>query len=97
MNKFFTYFAFLVLISSQAFAADSIKEMFTESSAHGEIRAYSYTYDFKDNTRDLGDNVIGGTFYYKTASLHGISFGLAFATANCCFLIKLETKDGVSH
>jgi len=84
-TKILAVFIFLCSFLSQAYAADSIKEMFSEGSLNGEIRAYSYTYDYKGTTKDLGDNAVGGLLYYKTAPLHGISFGVAFATANDFF------------
>ncbi|MCD8554768.1 OprD family outer membrane porin [Seleniivibrio sp.] len=75
-------FTVVSLFAAQAYAADSIADMFSEGSVHGQIRAFSYTYDNEGSSRDLGDNVIGGFVYYKTAPLHGISLGLTFATAN---------------
>jgi len=82
MKRIFTLATAMVfIVTLTASAADSLKEMFSEGAISGEIKMLNFTRDFDDsNTRN--DSAIGGLFYYKTASLAGISFGLAFGTAN---------------
>lgn len=77
---------FITLISLcfsvSAFAADNIKDMFTQGYGSGEIRTLDFTRDFAGSTNTRSDMAIGGMLYYHTAPLHGLSFGVAFATAN---------------
>ena len=71
----------LFVFSINVFAADSLGGMFNEGTVSGELRAYSYHYNI-DDEKVASDNAVGGFVYLKTGKLHGISFGVTFATAN---------------
>jgi len=69
-------------LSTSAMAADSLKEMFANSSVKGVIQLLDFTRDFDSAAPDNHDTAIGGTLYFKTDSFKGISLGTAFATTN---------------
>ena len=62
-----------------AYAADNVAEMLSEGSVKGIVRYLNYSRDF-EKSKDRADSAIGGRLYYKSAPLHGISFGVTFAT-----------------
>lgn len=83
MKRIFTLAAAMVfIVTLTASAADSLKEMFSKGTISGEIKMLNFTRDFDGSTNTRNDSAIGGLFYYKTAPLAGISFGLAFGTVN---------------
>jgi len=67
-------------LSTTAMAADNLKEMFSLGTVKGEFSLLSFTRDFKGDTPENRDTALGGTLYYKTDSLYGISLGTAFGT-----------------
>ncbi|ADD68417.1 outer membrane porin [Denitrovibrio acetiphilus DSM 12809] len=67
--------------SLTVFAADNLKEMFVQGAVRGEVKVLDFTRDF-DTVNTRKDVAIGGLLYYKTAALHGVSFGVAFGTSN---------------
>jgi len=69
-------------LAMPAMAADTVKEMFTEGSFNGQIKLLSFTRDYYEGTTDQQSYALGGSFYYRTAPLKGISFGAAFSTTN---------------
>ncbi|MGE4319135.1 MAG: OprD family outer membrane porin [Deferribacterales bacterium] len=73
--------ALALSLTTSAFAATNVKEMFTEGTGRGEIKFMDFTKDY-DTAKTKRDSAFGGLLYYKTAPLYGISFGTAFATTN---------------
>ncbi|KAA0894295.1 OprD family outer membrane porin [Oryzomonas rubra] len=69
------------VFATQAFAADTIKEMFTQGTIDGSLRYYLYDLKTKD-AKDAGDSVFAAILGYKTAPLKGISLAGTFASAN---------------
>lgn len=69
-------------LSAPSFAADNLKEMFTQGKVKGEISLLHFTRDFKSGTADKQDLALGGALYYKTDAFKGISLGTAFGTTN---------------
>lgn len=68
-------------------AADNLAEMFREGSAKGELMLYSFSQDYDEEgdterLSDKNDNAFGTIFYYRTAELKGISFGVSYGSAN---------------
>ncbi len=74
--------SFALLTSSTCFAADNLKEMFSQGSVNGELRSYYYDRDFDSTQKEREDYATGGLFGYKSAALKGVSFGVTFATVN---------------
>lgn len=72
----------LLSLTTPAMAAENLKEMFSNGTFRGEIKLMSYTRDFDKGITDRQDLAAGGTFYYKTDSFKGISFGGAFSSTN---------------
>ncbi len=82
MKRIITLTAVLVFcITAAASAAETLKEMFTQGTVKGSIKMLDYTRDF-DTANTRNDIALGGTLYYHTASLFGISLGTAFSTTN---------------
>lgn len=71
-----------ILTTSTCFAADNLKDMFSQGSVSGELRSFYYDRDFDGDQTEREDYATGGLFGYKSAALKGVSFGLTFATAN---------------
>jgi len=82
MKRIITALIPAMLLTFTAFAADNVKDMFTQGSVKGDIRFLDFTRDFEGDTSTRGDMAVGGLLYYKTAPLKGISFGTAFGTVN---------------
>ena len=72
-----------VLLSAlSASAAEDLKGAFAEGTLKGEIRTFYFSRDFEENTPDRADLALGTLMYYRTASLLGLTAGLATATAS---------------
>lgn len=71
-----------LMTASTALAADNVQEMFSKGSLSGEFRTYYYDRNFDKNTKEREDLASGGILGFKTDALHGLSFGVTFATAN---------------
>lgn len=70
---------------SSANAADSISSMFSEGKVSGQIREFSISREITVDNSHLYTrqaNAIGGHLKYETASLNGLSAGVAFYTSN---------------
>lgn len=85
----------LIISFSCAYAADSLQTMFSEGTARGEIRVLDFSRDFDGSTDTRRDDAVGGLFYFKTAPLYGISFGLGFATVNDMFSDEDDAVYGI--
>ncbi|ADD68863.1 outer membrane porin [Denitrovibrio acetiphilus DSM 12809] len=72
----------LIMTSSIAYSADTLAEAFSKGTLKGELRTFYFERDFDEATTDRADFAVGSLLYYKTAPLHGISAGLAFASSN---------------
>jgi len=81
LRKFLIVPVIILSFTINVFAADNLKDMFTEGTVRGDIRMLDFTRDF-DNINTRKDIAMGGTLYYKTSQLYGISFGVAMGTAN---------------
>ena len=74
--------AAMLLTASMAYAADSLADAFSQGTLRGEVRTYYFERDFDGSTTDREDFAVGTLLYYKTAPLHGLSAGIAFASSN---------------
>jgi len=81
LKKFLMTITFIAMMTTAAEAAENLQEMFAQSSVRGDIRVLDFTRDF-DTANTRSDMAVGGLFYFNTAALHGVSFGLAFGTVN---------------
>lgn len=81
LSVLFTALA-IFLVSASAFAADTLKDAFTNGTLKGEIRNFYFARDFDENTPDRADMAVGTLFYYRTAPIYGISAGFAFASSS---------------
>ncbi|MCD8554590.1 OprD family outer membrane porin [Seleniivibrio sp.] len=87
MQKFITLKLFLCLVFltyySDANAATTLQEAFSQGTIRGELRANFFSRDFEDsNKKDREDFAAGTSLYYHTAPMYGLSAGAAFASAN---------------
>lgn len=76
---------FTALVPLNASAAGTLAEIFSEGQAYGELRLYSFTTDYSENTPDANDNAVGGIVYLRTAEVKGISFGATLGIAEDFF------------
>jgi len=74
--------ATVFLFSLNTFAANNLKEMFNESKVEGQLIYRYQDLSISEGVRDGSDSAIGGILSANTGSLHGISFGATFGTAN---------------
>ncbi|MCD8553596.1 OprD family outer membrane porin [Seleniivibrio sp.] len=86
--------AVCTMFSFQAFAADNIADMFQETSVEGKL-LYRFNDLKMENSTDASDSGIGGILAAKTGSLHGVSLGVTFGTANNAYSDKDDFSYGV--
>jgi len=72
----------LLCAGTEAIAADSLADVFTEGTVRGEVRGYYFERDFDGDTNDRADLAAGTLLYYQTGELFGISGGVGYATSN---------------
>jgi hypothetical protein len=74
-----------LLFSLNAFAANNLKEMFNESTVEGQLIYRYQNLEIAEGIKDGSDSAVGGMLSVNTGSLHGISLGVTFGTANDMF------------
>ncbi|MGX9462891.1 OprD family outer membrane porin [Shewanella sp. A14] len=87
--------ACLAAASAPTLADTTIDNMFSEGSMRAQLRLFDFTRDFDGATNTNHDTSIGGLFYYKTATVNGISFGASFASANHLWVDDSEGVYGI--
>ena len=87
MKKHITLSAMAIALLSTANvqAADSLEEMFSKGKTSGEIRMFYIDRSDRSANNNLTATAIGGNLKFETASLNGISLGVAGYTTNRIF------------
>ncbi|GAB1536248.1 hypothetical protein ADMFC3_18790 [Geovibrio sp. ADMFC3] len=81
LRKFYLVSFMVMCIAAGAAAADNLKDAFTQGSVKGNVRTLHFTRDF-DTANTRRDFAVGGTLYYRTAELYGVSLGVALSTTH---------------
>jgi hypothetical protein len=68
-----------LFFTANVFAADDLKNAFSEGKVSGQFRTQYFARNYDTGT-DREDFATGGMFYYRTAPLKGVNFGVAFYT-----------------
>lgn len=80
--RYFLLSALFCIMSVSAYAADNIRDMISQSTGSFELRVRSFDRDY-DTTpaKDRNESAIGGLLRFKSADLHGVSFGVSMYNA----------------
>lgn len=83
-------------LSSNLYAADSIKEAFSNAKVKGDVKTYYFAQDVKNETAASQDSTIwvnGGSLNFVTDSFNGLVFGSTFQTSHVADIDDKGTKS----